>query len=159
MAKLPAQKSPKIPVADYIREYVRLREEKKRIEARMTQISEALKAHAEEKGQKDDKGSFYFERDGYMIGKQARKTVTFDVEKATKFFRKRGFPECITTVEQIDYDAVEELLSTGEITVEDLEKITNTKVSYSIDIKPVEEVTDEVAETTVKAKPRLRTRG
>ena len=81
MAKLPAKKSPKIPVADYIREYVRLREEKKRIEARMTQISEALKAHAEEKGQKDDKGSFYFERDGYMIGKHGIATPVCELAR------------------------------------------------------------------------------
>lgn len=154
MAKLPVKKKAKIPVSDYIKEYVRLREEKKSIEARMTQISDALKQYAEDKGQKDDKGSFYFERDGYMIGKQARKSMTFDVDKATKFFRKRGYPECITTVEQINPDAVEELLDTGEITIEDLEKITNTRVSYSIDIKPVEEVTDEVTETTVKKRTR-----
>ena len=76
------------------------------------------------------------------------------MRKATKFFRKRGYPECITTVEQINPDAVEELLDTGEITIEDLEKITNTKVSYSISIAPVEEVTDEVTETTVKKHTR-----
>lgn len=156
MAKLPVKKKAKIPVSDYIKEYVRLREEKKSIEARMAQISEALKQYAEDKGQKDDKGSFYFERDGYMIGKQARKSMTFDVDKATKFFRKRGYPECISTVEQINYDAVEELLDTGEITIEELEKITNTKVSYSISIIPVEEVTDEVEETTVSNKFRRR---
>ena len=49
---------------------------------------------------------------------------------------------------------MEELLDTGEITIEDLEKITNTKVSYSISIAPVEEVTDEVTETTVKKRTR-----
>lgn len=141
-----------IPVKEYIREYVRLRDEKKRIDSRLSQISEALKQYAEEKGQKDDKGSYYFERDGYSVGKQARKTITFDTEKAVKFFRKRGYPECIVTHEEIDMDAVNELFSEGEITEEDLEKITNTKVSYSISINPVEEVTDEVSESTVRGK-------
>ena len=141
-----------IPVREYIQEYVRLREEKKRIDARLSQISEALKQYAEDKGQKDDKGSYYFERDGYSVGKQARKSITFDLDKAVKFFRKSGFPECIVTREEIDMDAVNELFSEGEITEEDLEKITNTKVTYSIDIKPVEEVTDEVVETKVRGK-------
>lgn len=141
-----------IPVREYIQEYVRLREEKKRIDARLSQISEALKQYAEDKGQKDDKGSYYFERDGYSVGKQARKSITFDLDKAVKFFRKRGYPECIVTREEIDMDAVNELFSEGEITEEDLEKITNTKVTYSIDIKPVEEVTDEVVETKVRGK-------
>lgn len=141
-----------IPVREYIQEYVRLREEKKRIDARLSQISEALKQYAEYKGQKDDKGSYYFERDGYSVGKQARKSITFDLDKAVKFFRKRGYPECIVTREEIDMDAVNELFSEGEITEEDLEKITNTKVTYSIDIKPVEEVTDEVVETKVRGK-------
>lgn len=141
-----------IPVREYIQEYVRLREEKKRIDARLSQISNALKQYAEDKGQKDDKGSYYFERDGYSVGKQARKSITFDLDKAIKFFRKRGFPECIVTREEIDMDAVNELFSEGEITEEDLEKITNTTVTYSIDIKPVEEVTDEVVETKVRGK-------
>lgn len=152
MAKLPVKKpaTSKVPVREYIQEYVRLRDEKKKLEARMSQISEALKAVAEEKGQKDDKGSFYFEHDNFMVGKQARKTITFDVEKATKFFRKKGFPECIDTIEQINMEAVEELLDSGDITLSDLEKITNTNITYSIDIKPVEKVTDEVTETEVK---------
>lgn len=141
-----------IPVREYIQEYVRLREEKKRIDARLSQISNALKQYAEDKGQKDDKGSYYFERDGYSVGKQARKSITFDLDKAVKFFRKRGYPECIVTREEIDMDAVNELFSEGEITEEDLEKITNTTVTYSIDIKPVEEVTDEVVETKVRGK-------
>lgn len=141
-----------IPVREYIQEYVRLREEKKRIDARLSQISNALKQYAEDKGQKDDKGSYYFERDGYSVGKQARKSITFDLDKAVKFFRKRGYPECIVTREEIDMDAVNELFSEGEITEEDLEKITNTTVTYSIDIKPVEEVTDEVVETRVRGK-------
>ena len=141
-----------IPVREYIQEYVRLREEKKRIDARLSQISNALKQYAEDKGQKDDKGSYYFERDGYSVGKQARKSITFDLDKAVKFFRKRGYPECIVTREEIDMDAVNELFSEGEITEEDLEKITNTMVTYSIDIKPVEEVTDEVVETKVRGK-------
>lgn len=141
-----------IPVKEYIREYVRLREEKKRIDSRLSQISKVLKQYAEDKGQKDDKGSYYFERDGYSVGKQARKTITFDTEKAVKFFRKRGYPECIVTREEIDMDAVNELFSEGEITEEDLEKITNTNISYSISINPVEEVTDEVSESTVRGK-------
>lgn len=141
-----------IPVREYIQEYVRLREEKKRIDARLSQISSVLKQYAEDKGQKDDKGSYYFEHDGYSVGKQARKSITFDLDKAVKFFRKRGYPECIITREEIDMDAVNELFSEGEITEEDLEKITNTTVTYSIDIKPVEEVTDEVVETKVRGK-------
>ena len=74
------------------------------------------------------------------------------MDKAVEFFRKRGYPECIVTREEIDMDAVNELFSEGEITEEDLEKITNTTVTYSIDIKPVEEVTDEVVETKVRGK-------
>lgn len=149
-------KPPEIPVREYIAEYVQLREEKKRIENRLKVISDALKDVAERKGQKDDKGSYYFERDNYIVGKQARKSVSFDIEKATKFFRRKGFPECIATVEQIDMEAVEELLDSGEITVEDLEAITTTNVTYSIDVKPVEQVTDEVVEITAnKSRPRL----
>lgn len=158
MVKLAKKSSPKIPVSDYIREYVALRQERGQIDKRMSEISAILKEFAAEKGQRDDKGSSYFQRDGYSVGNVARKSISFDVDKATKFFRKRGYPECIKTVEVIDSDAVNELVSTGEITMEDLEKITTMKVSYSIDIKPVEEVTDEVEQTTVSS-PKMKLRG
>lgn len=149
-----------IPVSAYAAEYDRLREDKKRIEKRMEQLSTALKDYAEKHGQRDSNGSFYFERDNYVIGKQARKSVSFDTEKASKFFRRKGFPEAIKTVESIDEDVVSELLDTGDITLEDLEKITTTTVRYSMDLKPLkpeEEVTDEVQECTV-SRPKLKRR-
>lgn len=150
MAKLPVKKSPaNIPVSDYIREYVRLCEEEKRIKERKEKIAKSLKDYAAEKGERDDKGSSYFERDSYIVGNVARKSISFDTEKAIKFFRRKGFPECVKEVEVIDSDAVEELISSGDITVEDLERITETKVSYSILVKPVEQVTDTVEEHRV----------
>lgn len=148
--KCKTKKSSTIPVSDYVKEYVTLRNERTWIDKRMKEVAEALKQYAQEKGQKDDKGSYYFERAGYTIGKQARKRITFDVEKSTEFFRRRGYPECIKVTESIDEEAVEELLNAGEITVEDLEEITTTDVKYSIDIKPVEEVTDVAETSTVK---------
>lgn len=148
---LKAKKKDSVPVADYIREYVRLREEKKSIEKRMKQISDVLKSYAVTNGQKDDKGSSYFERDDYVVGNVARKSVSFNIEKATQFFRRKGYPECIDTIEVINESAVEELLSTGEISIDDLASITDTKVSYSIDIKPVDKSSDgEVEEHTVR---------
>lgn len=157
MAKLPVKKSPaKIPVGDYIREYVRLSDEIKRLQERKDSIGKTLKELAAERGETDDKGSSYFERDNYIVGNVARKSISFNIEKAVKFFRRKGFPECITTQEVINSDAVEELLDCGEITVEDLEKITETKVSYSVLVKPVETPTnDEVEEHEVKPKKTL----
>lgn len=143
MAKLTAKKPhARIPVRDYIREYVSLCEEEKRIKQRKDVLASALKKYALENGETNDKGSSYFERDNYVVGNIARKSISFDVEKAIKFFRRRGYPECVKEVEVIDESAVEELISTGEISLGDLESITQTKVSYSISVKPVEEVTD-----------------
>ena len=49
----------------------------------------------------------------------------------------------------LDESAIERYVSEGEVTVEDLEDITNTSVTYAIDLRKKEEVVDEVTESTV----------
>lgn len=129
-----------VPIGTLLAEYDSLRVQKKTIEDRMKVLSDQIKAYAEKNGVKDDKGSFYAEDEQYVYGKQCKKSVSFDLEKALAFFKEHGYTECIDTVEVINEDAVEGLINTGDISFEDLESITNTKVSYAIDIKKKEEM-------------------
>ena len=151
-----------LPIGSLLEEYYSLREQKKTIEDRMKYLADQIKANAEKVGVKDDKGSFYAEDEQYVYGKQCKKSVSFDKDKAIEYFKIHGYDECIDTVEVINEEAVESRINTGDISFEDLEAITNTKVSYAIDIKKKEDI-PEVEQTEVamaaSKKPRLVPKG
>lgn len=137
------------PIEEMLSEYNNLREQKKLIDSRMKGLSDEIKKYAEANGVKDEKGSFYCDRGGFVFGKQAKKSISFIADKAIIFFKAKGLKDAVRTVEVLDNDAVERYINEGEVTMEELESITNTSVSYAIDIRKKEEVVDEVQESTV----------
>lgn len=151
-----------LPIGSLLEEYYSLREQKKTIEDHMKYLADQIKANAEKVGVKDDKGSFYAEDEQYVYGKQCKKSVSFDKDKAIAYFKNHGYDECIDTVEVINEEAVEGRINTGEISFEDLEAITTTKVTYAIDIKKKEDMPEvEQTELAMAAskKPRLVPKG
>lgn len=146
-----------LPIGAMLSEYDSLREQKKKIEDRMKYLADQIKANAEKVGAKDDKGSFYAEDEQFIYGKQCKKSVSFNQEKALSYFRDHGYDDCITTVEVINEEAVESRINTGDISFEDLEDITTTKVSYAIDLKRKEEMSEvEQTEVPIAASKKSR---
>lgn len=146
-----------LPIGAMLSEYDSLREQKKKIEDRMKYLADQIKANAEKVGVKDDKGSFYAEDEQFIYGKQCKKSVSFNQEKALSYFRDHGYDDCITTVEVINEEAVESRINTGDISFEDLEDITTTKVSYAIDLKCKEEMSEvEQTEVPIAASKKSR---
>lgn len=146
-----------LPIGAMLSEYDSLREQKKKIEDRMKYLADQIKANAEKVGVKDDKGSFYAEDEQFIYGKQCKKSVSFNQEKALSYFRDHGYDDCITTVEVINEEAVESRINTGDISFEDLEDITTTKVSYAIDLKRKEEMPEvEQIEVPIAASKKSR---
>lgn len=146
-----------LPIGAMLSEYYSLREQKKKIEDRMKYLADQIKANAEKVGVKDDKGSFYAEDEQFIYGKQCKKSVSFNQEKALSYFRDHGYDDCITTVEVINEEAVESRINTGDISFEDLEDITTTKVSYAIDLKRKEEMAEvEQTEVPIAASKKSR---
>lgn len=146
-----------LPIGAMLSEYYSLREQKKKIEDRMKYLADQIKANAEKVGVKDDKGSFYAEDEQFIYGKQCKKSVSFNQEKALSYFRDHGYDDCITTVEVINEEAVESRINTGDISFEDLEDITTTKVSYAIDLKRKEEISEvEQIEVPIAASKKSR---
>ena len=146
-----------LPIGAILSEYDSLREQKKKIEDRMKYLADQIKANAEKVGVKDDKGSFYAENEQFIYGKQCKKSVSFNQEKALSYFRDHGYDDCITTVEVINEEAVESRINTGDISFEDLEDITTTKVSYAIDLKRKEEMPEiEQTEVPIAASKKSR---
>lgn len=128
------------PIGSLLEEYYSLREQKKTIEDRMKYLADQIKANAETVGVKDDKGSYYAEDEQYVYGKQCKKSVSFNKDRAIAYFKNHGYDECVDTVEVINEEAVENRINSGDISFEDLEGITDTKVSYAIDIKKKEDM-------------------
>lgn len=149
---------PQQSINDKLQEYYRLREESKTIKSRMETLAKEIKEYACKNGTKDDKGSFYCDNGTFQFGQQAKKSVTFVVDKAIEFFKTNGLVNAVKTVEVINEDAVEQYINEGKITFDDLESITQTKVTYAIDLKKKEDM-PVVEETTVaiaaSKKPKL----
>lgn len=149
---------PQQSINDKVQEYYRLREESKTIKSRMDTLAKEIKEYASKNGVKDDKGSFYCDNGTFQFGQQAKKSVTFVLDKALDFFKSHGLVEAVKTTEVIDEEAVERYINEGKVTFDDLESITQTKVTYAIDLKKKEDM-PVVEETTVamaaSKKPKL----
>lgn len=141
----------------YVSEYLALRKEKSRIEARMKEIGETLKKTAVEYGTKNSSGSSYYEGTGFVIGNQCKKRVTLNQDKATDFLKHVGLYDKVKeTKEFINEDKLEQLIANGELAPEDLEGLVDVKVSYAIDIKEVETPEEmPTIETQVKKTKKL----
>lgn len=132
--------TPVVPISQLVQEYDSLRANKKTIEDRMTYLSNAIKEYAEKNGTKDDKGSFYTSVDGFLVGKQCKKSVSFNKDVAIKFFEDKHLHDAIVITKSIDEKAVEKYINNGDISYDDLESITTTKVTYAVDLKKEEEM-------------------
>lgn len=149
---------PQQSIDDKVQEYHRLREESKTIKNRMDTLAKEIKDYATQNGVKDDKGSFYCDNKSFMFGSQAKKSVSFKRDVALVFFKAKGLLDAIKITEVIDEDAVEKYINEGAITFEDLESITETKVSYAIDLKKKEDmpvVEESTVQMAASKKPKI----
>ena len=135
-------------VEDVVHELTVLKDRKKDIEKREKELKEQLGTILEAEGVKDSKGSFKLVVGDKLAQKQARKSVKLNREKAEEFFKSIGiWDEVIEVKEEINEDYVEQALLAEKFTMEELEEITDIKVSYAIVInnyKPEEEEMPEV---------------
>jgi len=149
-----------IPIEQVLQEYDKLRSEKSKLESRLKTLSEDIKSYAEQHGSKNDVGSFYGETDAFIYGKQAKKSISFNVDKTLDFLKQHELSKAIVTVETLDEKAIEQYVADGRISISDLEDITNTKVIYAVDVKkkeemPVVESVTVPAPVAASRKPRL----
>ena len=137
-------------------EYANLSAQIKVLEARKKDLSEKIKMGAEQFGQKDDKGSFYFEKNGFIMGKVAKKSFSIDQEKGVDVLERMGLGDCIDTVtiRSVNEDKLSAAVSEGRISINEVENFTKTSTSYSVSVKQCETVTAEVEQTTLKAARR-----
>ena len=141
-----------LPIEEALNEYVALREQEKTIKKRKEYLAKLVKDYADKNGVKDDKGSMYSESDSLIFGKTAVKKVSFKTEEAINYFKNSDNAKvqcCVLVKEVIDEEAVSLCIETGDLTLEDIEPLTETKTTYSVLVKEKEVVDSEVEEYTL----------
>lgn len=137
------------------REYNELSAQIKVLESRKKKLAELIKKGATSYGVKDDKGSSYLDLDGYIIGNVAKKSMSINQDEAIAMLEEKGLEECIevVTVRQVNNDLLTNAVSKGKLSLNDIEKVTDVKISYAVSVTAKEEV-PEIEQTTLKAAKR-----
>lgn len=149
MAKAPLKKKVTAPTRsaqEVVTELDNLKQNKKLIEKRETELKKELTSILEREGAKDDKGNIKLVVGDKLAQIQARKSVKLNKDRAEEFFRAKGlWAEVIDTVEVINEGYVEQALLNEKFSMQELEEITDVKVVPALvlsNYKP-EEVEEE----------------
>lgn len=99
-------------IVTWFREFAGLRDQIKQLGSRESEIKDRLKDAVEQRGYKDDSGSWWFELPEEIGGfsklkKEQRVSEHLDREAAMELVRERGLEKrCIKMVPQLDEDAL-----------------------------------------------------
>lgn len=129
-------------IGKVISEYDLIRENEKMMKKRKTELANIIKEYSDKNGVPDDKGSLLCSNDEYSWGKQIRKSVSLNQEKALEFIKENELNDCITTVEVVNEEELENQFNLGNVTTEDLENISDIKISYSTVVTKKEVIED-----------------
>lgn len=147
-------------IDDLVFEYQELKKKEKQISERKKVLADIIKSYATQRGVKDSNGSYYSENENYVFGTQCRKSISFNLAKSVKFFEDKGYEDCIDLKPSINNEAVEQHLSAGDITPDEIEAITDVKTVMAIDVREKDEVVSVQQATASiaaqKKKPVLR---
>ena len=153
------KKNPVLSEKDYFdlaSEYSSLSQQIKVLEARKKELSDTLKKGAEKLGTVDDKGSYYFESDSFIIGKVAKKSFKINQSAAVEKLKSLGLSDCVVTqvIESVDEDKLNTAVQSGKISLNDVEKFTDCTTSYSVLVKEKEPLAEIEQTNLVAAKKR-----
>ena len=139
---------------DTVMRYNTLRKQKKTIEEEMSKLGKEIQAYAEVHGNKDSKGSYFIESGDFICGKTARTSIKLNTDRALEYVQQNALP-CVKTVDMLDEEAFEQLVSNGTIDVDTLETLLDKKTTYAVAVTEKEKM-PEVQEVTVTttAKPK-----
>lgn len=149
----------KINIIEVVNQYEEVKKQEKLIAEKKKELSTVLKNYAIENGQQDSKGSSYAKVDGNIVGNVVSKKITFNPEKAIAYMTEHK-PELVSevmeTVQIVSEAKIETLVSKGELSVDDVAEMVDTKLTPRLNVsKEVEETEqDEIVE--VKVKPRVK---
>ena len=125
-------------------DYDNLREQEKLIKKRKDELAKQIKEYAINNGNKDSKGSHFAEEGKYVYGNVAKKSMKLNEDRAKALLNEKGlYREVIQIVEKVDEDKLAQYVASGDLSLEDIESITDVKVSYSLDLREKKTEDDE----------------
>lgn len=133
------------------REYADVSAKIKELEAYKKDLATKLKQCAVEYGVKDDKGSSYTENDSFVVGNVAKKSVKLNQERALDYCKTNKL-DCIETVEVVNEDILEQLVSEGAVSIEDVESLMDIKTTYSVSVVEKEEMPEVEQKSVARRK-------
>lgn len=127
----------------------------KELNSRKKELGDYLKSFAREEGVQDDKGSYYYDLDQYVVGCVARTSTSLDHEKAVSLLKKKGLGNCVKKV--ISYELneaeIEKAVNCGDLTLEELHSVSNVKTTYAVSVNK-KEVADTAQEVKFAARKK-----
>lgn len=142
-------------IAKMAEEYSEISAQIKELSERKSMLSDKIKQGAESFGVKDDKGSYYLESDRFIMGKVASKSFSINQDKAVKVLESMGLGDVVDVVivKTVNDKKLESAVLDKRISLDEVNKFTNTSITYKVSVKPKEEMA-EVEQSTLKVAKR-----
>lgn len=121
-------------------EYNELSVQIKVLTERKNLLAAKLKVGAVTYGTIDDKGSYYFETNGFSVGSVSCVSMSLDQDKGVKFLEKKGLGDCIDVVKQINESQLEKAVSENRLTLDEVEGFTNRKHTFKVSVKSIKDM-------------------
>lgn len=121
-------------------EYNEISKQIKVLEERKKTLATIIKEGSIKYGTKDDKGSSYFEVNGFITGNVSKLSMSLDQTKGVEYLEKKGLGDLVDveTVKTINEDRLEKAVGEKRLTLEEVESFTIKKQSYQVSVKSVE---------------------
>lgn len=142
--KLPTKNSKPLDVNAIVSEMENIKAQKKLLETREKELKDKLKAIVQEKGAKDQNGSFKLVVGDKLAQCQARKTIKLNQTVAREVLEAKGLWDEVKEVkESVNEDLLAQLYTQEKISSEELEGMTDTKIVYAMVISDYKEEDEE----------------
>lgn len=118
-------------------QYAVAAEESKKYDGLKKKLSDKIKEGVAKLGVLNDKGSSYIESDTLILGRVAKVSQSFNVEKAVEVLTAAGLQDCIDTVttQSVNEDRLAAAVQEGRITMDMVKSFTDTKTTYSVSVQ------------------------
>lgn len=145
--KAPAKKSAtktvtKAEIGKLAKEYSEISSQIKVLEERKKVLASLIKEGSIKYGTLDDKGSSYFEVNGFVAGNVSKVSMSLDQTKGVEFLERMGLGDLVdeTVVKTINEDRLEKAVGEKRLTLDDVESFTNRKTTYQVSVKSVKDM-------------------
>jgi len=124
------------PMMQKVREYKRIKDQKKDLDARAKVLRDDLMEHLSSVGEQDEEGHLWLDLPQEVEGKvamQAMRKVSFglDEETAIEILLNSGLDHCLVQKTEVDQDAVFEALENGDLTAAEVDLMFPKTVSWA----------------------------